>query len=213
MSNKKPVLTVVIRDHREFSAEEFCTAVATAVLWFVDEVNTGYSHAKHEVALRNWELTGRRISIRLASEEQWWYFLMADGMTDRVGDIYFHVCPPMPTHELPDFIRYCPDDDFKPSDEFEIEPRQTDIRLPLFSIVLKENKKVGLTDYAKKAADTALVYLHEIMASKEGYDDWSKSNFALNVGIAPDLNPVSEPDLMMLERSPRKVSAMGLWVE
>jgi hypothetical protein len=213
MSNKKPVLTIIIRDHKDFSAEEFCTAVATAVVWFVDEVNAGYSHSKHEVALRNWELTGRRLSIRLATDDQWWSFLMADGMTDRIGDMYFHVFPPTPKTLLPDFVRYCPEREFKPSDEFDIEPRETDIKLPLFSIILKRNHKVGLTDYALKAADVALAYLDTAMKRETAYQEWSKNNFALNVGIVDELSPIEPPELILEERGAKSVDAMGLWVQ
>jgi hypothetical protein len=213
MSNKKPVLTVVIRDNHAFSAEEFCTAVATSVVWFVDEVNAGYNQSKHEVALRNWELTGRRIQVRLASEDQWWSFLLADGMSDRIGDMYFHVFPPMPANLLPDFIRYCPNDTFNPRDEFDLEPRETDIRLPLYSIVLEENPKVNLVDYATSAANLALTHLDLSMKKEEEYTQWSRNNFALNVGIVNQFDPIIEPDLMIEDKGIRKVNAMGLWVQ
>lgn len=213
MSNKKPVLTVVVRDHKDFSAEEFCTAIATAVVWFVDEVNSGYTQSKHEVALRNWELTGRNISIRLASDEQWWSFLMADGMTDRVGDIYFHVYPPTSKTTLPDFVRYCPEREFKPCDEFEVEPRETDIRLPLFSIILKRHNKMVLTDYALRATDVALTYLDTAYKKGDAYTEWSKNNFALNVGIVDEFSPLTEPEIIIEDRQPKSIDAMGLWVK
>lgn len=213
MSNKKPVLTIVVREHANYSAEEFCTAVATAVVWFVDEVNAGYSHAKHEVALRNWELTGRRISIRLASEDQWWSFLMAEGMTDRIGDLYFHVFPPTSKTLLPEFIRYCPEREFHPSDEFEIAPRETDIKLPLFSIILQKHPKAGLTDYALKASDVALTYLQHAMKKDETYSEWARNNFAINVGIVDDFAPLSKPELVMEGAGIKPIPAMGLWVK
>lgn len=212
MSNKKPVLTIVIRDNHAFSAEEFCTAVATAAVWFVDEVNAGYSQSKHEVALRNWELTGRRIHVRLASEDQWWSFLLAEGMSDRIGDMYFHVFPPMPANLLPDFIRYCPDDSFSPKDEFDLDPRETDIRLPLYSIVLEKTSKVNLLDYATSATNVALMHLQDTMKKDESYLQWSKNNFALNVGIVEELDPLTEPDLLIEHKGPRKINAMGIWV-
>lgn len=213
MSNKKPVLTVVVRDHKDFSAEEFCTAIATAVVWFVDEVNSGYTQSKHEVALRNWELTGRNISIRLASDEQWWSFLMAEGMTDRIGDIYFHVFPPTPKTMLPDFVRYCPEREFRPCDEFEIEPRETDIKLPLFSIILKRKNKMVLTDYALRSAHTALAYLDTAYKKGDAYKEWSKNNFALNVGIVDEFSPLTDPEIVLEGRTPKSIDAMGLWVK
>lgn len=213
MSNKKPVLTVIVRTHANYSAEEFCAAVATAVVWFVDEVNAGYAHSKHEVALRNWELTGRRISIRLADEEQWWSFLLAEGMTDRIGDLYFHIFPPTTKALLPDFIRYCPEREFKPSDEFEIAPRETDIQLPVLSVILKKNKKAGLTDYALRAAEVSLTYLYHSMKKDSSYESWSKNNFAINVGIVDEPAPVSPPEILLESNSPRSIEAMGLWIQ
>lgn len=213
MSTKKPVLTIIIKENKDFSAEEFCTAVATAVVWFVDEVDSGYSQSKHEVAVRNWELSGRRISIRLATDEQWWSFLMAEGMTDRMGDIYFHVYPPTQKALLPEFVRYCPEREFKPCDEFEVEPRETDIRLPLFSIILKRKPKMFLTDYALRAAEIALVYLDTAKKKGENYTEWSKSNFALNVGIVDELSPIVPPEIFLEGNARKSTDAMGLWVK
>lgn len=213
MSNKKPVMTVVIKEGGKFSLNEFCSIVANAVVWFVDEVESGYSQAKHEVALRNWELTGQKICVRSASEEQWWSFLMADGMTERIDDVQFHVMPPMPTLELPEFVRYCPEDNISFVDDMDTAPKETGIRLPLLSVVMEKQKKVTPLEYANRAVSVAKINLEMSKAIKYGYDEWARNNFAVSVGIVDALDYILPAKIMIGHQGTSKTDAIGLWVD
>lgn len=213
MSNKKPVMTVVIKEGHKLSLNEFCSIVANAVIWFVDEVESGYTQAKHEVALKNWELTGQKICIRSASEDQWWNFLMADGMTERIDDIQFHVIPPMPALELPEFVRYCPEYTGDFVDDLDTIPKETGIRLPLLSVVMEKQKKVPALEYAHRAVSVAKINLEMSKAVKFGYDEWARNNFAINVGIVDSLDYISPAKIMIGHTGGSRTDAIGLWVD
>lgn len=213
MSNKKPVMTVVIKEGNDFSLNGFCSLVANAVIWFVDEVESGYSQAKHEVALRNWELTGQKICVRTADEEQWWDFVMADGMTGRIDDVQFHVLPPMPSLDLPEFVRYCPDDNIHFVDDMDLEPKETAIRLPLLSVVLEKQKKVSPLEYANRAVSIAKINLDISKAVKSDYDEWARNNFAINVGIVNSLDIISPARIILGHQGQSKTDAIGLWID
>lgn len=211
MVNKKPVMTIIIRDDEVLSLNDFCTVITTAIIKFIDEVDYGFPQAKHEIALRNWDFTGQRINVRQATDEQWWNFLLEDGYSGSIDHIRYHVIPPTDPNLLSENVRYCQDASFNIVEEFKVQPREREIAFPLLSILIEKKEKFRISEYLEQAKDVAITNMLLTKNNME-YEKWARNDFALSVSIVDNMHYLIPPSVT-LEKRRGHINALGLWID
>lgn len=211
MTNNKPVLTIMVRNQDKVSLEDLCTVAATAMIWFIDEVENKYRHSKYETELKQWFNTGCHVTVRSANEEQWWQFLTMDGMTEKVCNSYVHVLPPKPPCEMNELVLSCSDKEFNLVDDMDIEPKEDETVFPLLSIILQRKDGLTTQDYLRRACKVALEN-HYLIFEEPDAEPWSNSNFAINVGIVDLMEYFTPPRIALESKRAQGVDMLGLWI-